>query len=86
MRAWEFSWVKATMRAKAASCASFHKPVHPCVMRASGATHVISVKMRSFAEYMHIGETTTRFSSVISRKRKGWKRGGKGRSTSTSWP
>ena len=46
MRACEFSWVKATMRANSASCASFHSPVHPGVMRASGATQVISVKMR----------------------------------------
>ena len=101
------AWMKSTMRFQAASCSSFHKPVQPCVMRASrrDASHLGEDQARaaqraravdardgsrrgtpSSAEYMHIGETTTRLSSVISRKRKGWNMGGKGRSTSTAWP
>ena len=36
-------WTKVTMRFQAASCASFHMPVQPWVIRASGETSVISV-------------------------------------------
>ena len=39
----EFAWTKSTMRFQAFSCASFHRPVQPGVMRLCGETQVISV-------------------------------------------
>jgi hypothetical protein len=38
----ELAWQKSTMRLKAAACASFHRPVSPGEMRASGEGQVIS--------------------------------------------
>ena len=40
----------------------------------------------SFAEYWHIGDTTTRLASVMSRSRNGWNIGTSGLPTSTSKP
>ena len=40
----------------------------------------------SVAEYWHMGETTTRFASVMPRSRNGWNIGGTGRVTSASKP
>ena len=45
-----------------------------------------SVGTPSSAEYMHIGESTARFATVMSRRRKGWNIGAVGFSTSTSKP
>ncbi|MNT18054.1 hypothetical protein D3C72_1532360 [compost metagenome] len=42
MRASLLACTKSTMRRQASRCASFHKPGHPGVMRASGDTQVIS--------------------------------------------
>jgi hypothetical protein len=39
----EFARMKSRMRFHALSCSSFHSPVQPRVMRASGETQVISV-------------------------------------------
>jgi hypothetical protein len=41
----EFACTKSTIFAQARSCSSFHKPVQPSVMRASGEGQVISVKI-----------------------------------------
>ena len=40
--AFELAWQKSTMRLKASRCASFHRPVSPGEMRASGDGQVIS--------------------------------------------
>ena len=90
--AFEFAWQKSTMRLKASRCASFHRPVQPGEMRASGDGQVISTKhqarrrrsrgcrgarsasrpaRRRPREYWSIGETTTRFSTTMSRRRNG---------------
>ena len=40
--AFEFAWQNSTMRLNAAACVSFHRPVSPGEMRASGDGQVIS--------------------------------------------
>ena len=58
----------------------------PPIARLPRCTRCQSVGMPSTAEYWSIGETTTRFSSVMPRSRNGWNIGTAGLSTSTSKP
>ena len=58
----------------------------PPVARLPRCTRCQSVGMPSTAEYWSIGETTTRFSSVMPRSRNGWNIGTAGLTTSTSKP
>jgi hypothetical protein len=102
----ELAWQKSTMRLKASRWVSFHSPVSPGEMRASGEGHVISTYTRpapptarlprctkcqspgtpSTALYWSIGDTTTRFSSTMSRSRNGVNIGTGGFSRSISNP